>query len=443
MIATRRHHRFRFPHHSLPTAYCLLPTARCLLPVAYCLLASLCGCDRQAKSSSAAAAPAKVAPLVNESQLNTIELTEEAEQRLGLRTAPVESREVQKRRTYGGEVVLPTGASIVVAAPVGGTLQAVSQAGAPEVGAHIARNEPVYLLSPLISPDRAVLTQAERTAVAQAKVAFLQLRIDTEGLVNTAQATVDGAEKNLERAKRLMRAGAGTAANVDTSTAALEVANKALEAARRRQEMINEIELDSEAGETAVIPIVSPRDGYLRAEHVTVGEMVPAGAPLFEVMDFDPIWIRVPVYAGELALIAARDPAHVSAVGQDDDKVGSVARPVQAPPTADAQAASVDLYYELANADGALRPGQRLDVTVALHGDAESLVVPYSAIVHDIYGGAWVYEQTAAHRYTRHRVEVPFVVGDQAVLASGPPKGTQVVVEAVAELFGTEFGVKH
>lgn len=434
MIANRRHHLFRFHRRTLPAACCLLPAACCLL--------SLGGCDRQAKSSSTKAEPAKVAPTVNESQLNTIVLTEEAEQRLGVRTAPIESRSVRKRRTYGGEVVLPTGASIVVSAPVGGTLQAVSQTGPPEVGAHIARNEPVYLLSPLVSPDRAVLTPAERTAVAQAKVAFLQLRIDTEGLVNGAQARVDAANINLDRAKRLL-GGGGTVATVDTATAALELATKELEAARRRLDMVNEIELDSEAGEITAIPIVSPREGFLRAEHVTVGEMVPAGQPLFEVMDFDPIWVRVPVYTGELAQIAARDPARVSAVGQDDEQAGVVARPVQAPPTADAQAASVDLYYELANADGALRPGQRLDVTVALHGEDESLVAPYSAIVHDIYGGAWVYEQTAPHQYTRRRVEVPFIVDDQAILSSGPPKGTQVVVEAVAELFGTEFGVKH
>jgi membrane fusion protein, heavy metal efflux system len=443
MISNRRGRPAAPVQPSLPLVHRLLLATRCLLPLACCLLLALPGCNRQAKSKPTAAAPAKVAPTVNESQLNTIELTAEAEQRLGVRTAPVELRSIAKRRTYGGEVMLPTGASIIVSAPVGGTLQAVSHAGAPEVGAHIARDEPVFLLSPLVSPDRAVLTPAERTAVAQAKIQFSQLQIDTDGLVSQAQSQVDAATIAVGRAQRLLREGAGTARALDDAKAVLDLASKALDAAQRRREMINQIELDSEAGETAVIPIVSPRDGFLRAEHATVGEMVPAGAPLFEVMDFDPIWVRVPVYAGELSLIAARDPARVSAIGQDDDQPGTSARPVQAPPTADAQAASVDLYYELANPNGALRPGQRLDVTLALHGEAKSLLVPYSAIVHDIYGGAWVYERTAPHQYTRHRVQVPFVIDDWAVLESGPAEGAQVVVEAVAELFGTEFGVKH
>ena len=38
-----------------------------------------------------------------------------------------------------------------------------------------------------------------------------------------------------------------------------------------------------------------------RTSRPSPGQIVPANAPLFEVMDLDEVWVRVPVYVGELA----------------------------------------------------------------------------------------------------------------------------------------------
>jgi len=79
-------------------------------------------------------------------------------------------------------------------------------------------------------------------------------------------------------------------------------------------------------------------------------------------------------------------------------------------------------------------------VTLELRGDEESLVVPWSAVVHDVHGGEWVYESTAPHVFVRRRVQVRSVVGSDAALASGPSVGASIVVAGAAELFGVEFG---
>ena len=68
-------------------------------------------------------------------------------------------------------------------------------------------------------------------------------------------------------------------------------------------------------------------------------------------------------------------------------------------------------------------------------------MIPWSAVVHDVHGGTWVYEQTAPHQFVRRRVEVLHVDRGVAVLGAGPPAGTSVVTAGVAELFGTEFGI--
>jgi hypothetical protein len=81
-------------------------------------------------------------------------------------------------------------------------------------------------------------------------------------------------------------------------------------------------------------------------------------------------------------------------------------------------------------------------VTLPLVGpETRALVVPLAAIVHDLNGGAWVYEQLDPNTFTRRRVEVERVVGTQAVLTRGPPPGTKVVTDGAAELFGIEFGI--
>jgi hypothetical protein len=69
------------------------------------------------------------------------------------------------------------------------------------------------------------------------------------------------------------------------------------------------------------------------------------------------------------------------------------------------------------------------------------LVVPWSAVIHDINGGTWVYEQTAPHTYSRRRIEVLYVRDRVAALRRGPAVGNSVVKTGAAELFGTEFGV--
>lgn len=408
------------------------------LSCAILVTAMLCaGCPRPGAAPAKAAPPAKVGHTAKEGDLNTIELTPQAEERLGIKTVAVERKAVRRQRTYGGELVLPTGASIIVSAPVGGRLQVVSEGNLPEVGTHVGRNDPVFLLVPL------ALTPAEQLAVQQARLQLSQAQVDADGQLEQAQTTFDVAKINLDRAQRLYKGDSGTAERVDTAKGALDLAKATLDAAGKRAELVEKVRRNTEAGESVPIPIVSPRDGYVRLQHATVGEIVPAGAPLFEVMDYDPIWVKVPVYGGELPSIADNEPARVSALGAADAAKALTARPVQAPPSADAQSATVDLYYELPNADGRLRPGQRLNVLLALRGEQENLVVPWSAVEIDIYGGAWVYVLAAPHQYVRRRVQVPFVADSLAILEKGPSQGEQVVIEGVAELSGTEFGAGH
>ena len=116
------------------------------------------------------------------------------------------------------------------------------------------------------------------------------------------------------------------------------------------------------------------------------------------------------------------------------------AQPAVAPPSADPLAATVNLFYSLDNRQTRFLPGQRVGVQLALRGAESALSVPWSAVVHDIYGGTWVYETRGPRTYARQRVVVDHVADGTALLASGPAEGTSIVAEGAVELFGIETG---
>ncbi len=154
------------------------------------------------------------------------------------------------------------------------------------------------------------------------------------------------------------------------------------------------------------------------------------------------VWVRVPVFGSDLAGLQQGQSALVSPLGQEGAKRS--ARPVDAPPSANAVAGTVDLYFALDNRDRAYRVGQRVSVALPLAGGkSEGLSVPTSAILRDIYGGEWVYAKTEADTYVRQRIEVAATEGGRAILSRGLRPGTLVVTSGAAELFGTEFGVAH
>jgi hypothetical protein len=96
--------------------------------------------------------PAKVAKVFDESQANAVTLTPEALARLNLKTAKVSRKSLPRRRFYGGEVTVPPGQTVLVTAPVSGTL-AARNGGVPAAGTLVKKGEPIFDLSPLLTPE--------------------------------------------------------------------------------------------------------------------------------------------------------------------------------------------------------------------------------------------------------------------------------------------------
>jgi RND family efflux transporter MFP subunit len=374
------------------------------------------GC--QEKPTKAAPA-AVVTGAIPETQLATVKLTADAVRRLGITTVVLDSAVVTPTRTVGGEIVVPPGGALTVTAPVAGTVFAPASGTIPPGGARVVAGQALMRLVAL-PPDLA--RTGQDVSVAEARLRQAQAEADRVAAL-FADRLVAGRDQ--ERAQ----------ADLAAARAALELATGQQRAGRggTRQDA---------SGLNALV-ISAPNGGVVRALSVGPGQAVAAGTVLAEIVRIDRMWVRVALYAGDAGRVARG--ADVTVHGLSGPGSGTLLRasPVAAPPSADPLSASVDLYFELRAGAGAaaLRPGERVGVTLPLTAAEEkALVAPLSAVVRDMSGGAWVYEQTDSLTFVRRRIDIRRVSDGRAVLAMGPKVGTRVVNAGAAELFGTEFG---
>jgi hypothetical protein len=225
------------------------------------------------------------------------------------------------------------------------------------------------------------------------------LQAAADGRILQAQVQMDAAKIAVERAQKVLNAEAGSVRSVDEAKAALATAEAVSTTAKAQRDLL--------------------------------------GAPVGLAGGAKRAWVRVAIYSGESALLDPEANADIHPL--TSSSTGQAAKPVAGPTTANALTNTVDWYYELP-ADTKFRAGERVAVDIpTLNSKAERLVVPFNAVLHDIHGGQWVYEQTGEHAYVRRRIQVARLAGDDAVLASGPAVGSKIVTDGSAELFGTEF----
>jgi RND family efflux transporter MFP subunit len=332
-------------------------------------------------------------------------------------TVPVKEAPVQQCYTVAGEVILPPGQSVLVAAPISG---AVSMVAEVRPGQSVRKDDLLLRIAPLLPVQR------DLSANAMADIEAAETRLEAANL-------------RAARAAKMLADGVGSVRAREDADEAVVLAETTLDAARTRLEQLKATPVDPEFS----IEVRAPESGILATLSVGNGQMVSSGAPLAQVDSFDPLWIRVPVYAGDLSRLQTRAAAIIKPLNAPDREKGRSAAPVAAPPTADPLAATSDLYYRLANADMALRPGQKVSATLSLQGETVCLQAPYAALLHDVNGGPWVYEQIDQRVFARRRIMVSGIHGDSFCIAQGLEAGALVVTDAAAELFGTEFGGSH
>jgi len=364
--------------------------------------------------------------VVAESSLNTVYLNDDAYRKLGIETAMIKREQLVANKTYGSEIVAPPGSMVSVSAPISGKLMSVDKTPL-KPGAQIKSGQLLYRIQPIITAD--------------ARANLVNALADAESFVNVAKSQVNATEIALNRAEKLLQDLVGSQRNVDEANAAHEIALKNLEAAHVKRNALHQM---VNLGTIEPIDIKSPQAGIVSNIFAVSDQLVPAGNPIMEISSLNSLWVRVPIPTGDLDSIDQQADAKIQPSSTSFSISSLVAKPINAPPTADPLTSTTHLYYAIQNDHLALRPMQR--VTVSLNTQNQSthaLTLPWSAVVFDIYGGSWVYTQKSKYIYERKRIFLDYVSGHQAIISEGPPEGSMVVVNGALELFGVETGFAH
>ena len=189
--------------------------------------------------------------------------------------------------------------------------------------------------------------------------------------------------------------------------------------------------------------LTAPFDGFITELRAASGQTVAAGAPVADLAQTSALWIRAAVYVGDLRVarhVAAGD-GRGARPGNDRPVAAGAARDRTAGREPDRGERRPVLRAPGAAATGRCGLASGWRVRLPLKATDRALVVPQSAVVYDVNGGTWVYEQRAPHQFARRRVELGGPAGANVIVARGLAEGMTIVTVGAAELYGTEFYV--
>jgi len=259
---------------------------------------------------------------------------------------------------------------------------------------HVELGDVLKAGDPLVTLDQEEfrLQVAQAEAQLQQTRAAVGLRVDdpVEKLnpensppVREAKAVWDEARARRDRARQLRSQNAGTEAELEQAVAAEQVAAaqhaSAINSVNEKIALIGvraaELSLARQRLADAVIP--APFDGPVEERHVAPGAFVQIGMPIVTLVRDNPLHFRgrMPERYSRRLRVGQEVRLQVEAVAQP-----RVARVTRISPTLDPLSRSLLFEARVDNADGRLWAGIFAEAEVIIDSDAETIVVPESAL---------------------------------------------------------------
>ena len=303
-----------------------------------------------------------------------------------------------------------------------------------DIGSHVKKGD---LLVRISAPDL-----DQQLAQANAQLEQTRASLDqAQAQVTQSKANLELQKTNLQRSDTLAKQGFETVQNQQTQQTTVQTQEAALTTAQAGVK-VGEANLKAQGATAdrlkalaAFENVVAPFDGVVTARNTEVGDLVNAdqgsGTALFQVDEEDVlrIAIRVPQYATD----GVRDGLEAKVtVPQMPGRVftGKVAR------------TSVALMYssrtltaevDVPNPDGALRPGQYVDVEIDIPRTTPIVSVSSDALIFD-QRGTQVATVEPDDKVKLHKVEIFRDLGTSLELKNGLSGGEKVVLEAPVDL---------
>lgn len=212
----------------------------------------------------------------------------------------------------------------------------------------------------------------ENAQLVQAGDLLVQLDVSVElAQLHAAEATARLAAVEYERAKKLRASGSVPQSQLDRAGAELEKANA---------------DVDNFKAIISRKTIRAPFSGKVGIRQVNLGQYVPQGAPIVTLQAYEKVFVNFTLPQQAFARVAAG----MALTLHSDVYPGQVFQGTLTAisPQIDPVTRTVALQGTLDNADGQLRAGLFVKVTLTLPEQNEVLVVPATAIVYAPYGNS-------------------------------------------------------
>jgi multidrug efflux pump subunit AcrA (membrane-fusion protein) len=259
--------------------------------------------------------------------------------------------------------------------------------------------------------------------------------------LNAAKENYDAEQKIYDSRKNLYHEGALPRKDFDQAAVALiqaksqyEIASMhmaALQSAGKKQQLKSaEGQLTSAKGkyegaaaQLAYTDIRSPIDGVVTDRPTYPGETPPPGTALLTVMDTSSVIAKAHIPQDQALQLKPGDTATIKTAG-DIEVEGKV---TLISPALDPNSTTVEVWVEVPNADGRLRPGTTVWLEMVARTINDAVVVPASAVLKTPEGATSVMIVKEGHAQ-QVEVETGIHNDDQVQITKGLSSGETVIV---------------
>lgn len=234
----------------------------------------------------------------------------------------------------------------------------------------------------------------ETTTAADLPQEIQKAQLETQA----AKQTLDAEQKIFDSRQELFQQGALPRKELDQAGVDLTNARNQYQIAQKHLDSLNAIgkaqtlksasgQLESAKGkyegaaaQLSYSEIRSPINGVVTERPLYPGEMAAAGAPLLTVMDTSQVTARSHIPQASAALLKIGDPANVTVPGMDNDKplAGKVSL---VSPALDPNSTTVEIWVQLKNPGGHLKPGTSVQVSMVARSLPDTLAIPTAALL--------------------------------------------------------------
>ncbi len=339
-----------------------------------------------------------------------VEIDEEAAAAIGLKTAAVEVRSVDRNVKLTGTVEPAPDSRGLVGSRVEGKVAAVFV----NVGDRVSKGQ--------------LLAQVQSTE-------FETLQVD---LLRVA-AELHVAEAAAERMRKLLQIEAVAQKDVQNATAEYEAKRSELAGVRERLEILglNRAEISSIERNSKLVralPVTAPISGVVVTRKAEVGSPVNSSDPIFEIDNLATIWVEGDLFESQMAEVKPGLTAHVTVPAYPgkvfEGRVQSVA------PSLSETDRTARVRVVLPNAEGLLKPEMFATILVTVGRAPAGLAIPNDAVIAQ--GGAMFVFVKNGEQFAKQDIAVSARDDHYSQVTSGLFPNDVVVTDGKSQLY-TKF----